>query len=176
MTRQTHIDSLRGIAALIVIIVHYLAAFYPYTIFGAQESYQQHAAIESIAFLPPFGMIIGGHYAVCLFFILSGYVLSYCYLGEKTQKRKLIAAIIKRPIRLGGLVYFSILAASLLWYFGLFANTAAAELSSSKPWFSKFWNGDFDFLTLLRNLSTAPFVGGEIYNVPLWTIKFGGFG
>ena len=171
MARQTHIDSLRGIAALIVIIVHYLAAFYPYTIFGAQEGYQQHLAVENIVFFPPFGMIVGGQFAVCLFFILSGYVLSYSALGQPIQARKMIAAIIKRPIRLGGLVLFSILAASLLWSLNLYDNTAAAELSSSTPWFSHFWSGNFDFSALLLNLSTAPFSSGEMYNVPLWTVK-----
>jgi peptidoglycan/LPS O-acetylase OafA/YrhL len=171
MTRQTHIDSLRGIAALIVIIVHYLAAFYPYTIFGTQGAYQQHTNLENIVFFPPFGIIVSGHFAICLFFILSGYVLSYRYLGEPNQVRKLVAAIIKRPIRLGGLVWFSIIVGSLLWYFGLFGNTYVSDLTSSKPWFSNFWKGDFDFSKLLVNLSTSSFSRGNIYNPPLWTIK-----
>ncbi|MCP4296524.1 MAG: hypothetical protein GY786_13050, partial [Proteobacteria bacterium] len=53
--RQVHFDSLRGIAALIVVIVHYLCAFHPYTVFGAQGDYQQHASLENIVFFPPFG-------------------------------------------------------------------------------------------------------------------------
>lgn len=170
-SRQAHFDSLRGIAALIVVITHYFTAFYPYTIFGAGGGYQQHTSLENFVFFPPLGIIVSGQFAVCLFFILSGYVLSYSYLGESNQVRKILVSIIKRPIRLGGLVWFSIIAGSLLWYFGLFANIPVADLTSSKPWFNHFWRGDFDFSKFLINLTTASFSRGDIYNPPLWTIK-----
>lgn len=170
-SRQEHLDSLRGIAALIVVFVHYFAAFYPYSILGPQAGYLQHSSWEDLLFFPPFGLIVSGHFAVCSFYILSGYVLSWSHLGEPSRTRKIISAIVKRPIRLGGLVWLSILAGSLLWYFGLFSNAVVAEVSTSKPWFSHYWAGEFQAGRLLVDLFTSSFRKGEIYNPPLWTIK-----
>src|SRR5689334_10873657 len=109
--RQPHLDSLRGVAALIVVLEHYFAAFYPYTLFGARGEYRQIAPWESLAFHPPFGTLIAGHFAVCLFFILSGYVLSFRFLGKRGGTSDLVAAIVRRPIRLGGLVAFTMVVA-----------------------------------------------------------------
>ncbi|MDM8545218.1 acyltransferase [Candidatus Venteria ishoeyi] len=170
-SRQEHLDSLRGIAALIVVIVHFLAAFYPYTVFGLQGSYQQHLSLEKLFFFPPFGLFISGHFAVCLFFILSGYVLSYGYLGKPNQTHKILVSIVKRPIRLGGLVWSSIIIGFFLWHFSLFQNAPVSELSNSKPWFSNFWSGDPDFLKFIVSLTSASFSEGNTYNPPLWTIK-----
>ncbi|MEH1910993.1 acyltransferase family protein [Nostoc sp.] len=170
-SRQLHLDSLRGIAALIVIIVHYLAVFYPYTVFGNQGSYLQRADWENIFFYPPFGLIVAGHFAVCLFFILSGYVLSYSHLGDLQRKQKILVSIIKRPIRLGGLVWFTIICGALLWHFGLFFNVAVSDLTSSKPWFSHFWGDSFNFKAFFIDLAFSSFSKGTIYNPPLWTIK-----
>jgi peptidoglycan/LPS O-acetylase OafA/YrhL len=170
-SRQAHLDSLRGVASLVVIIGHYLAAFYPYTIFGNQGDYLQHAEWENLVFYPPFGLITAGHFAVCLFFILSGYVLSYSHLGESKRKHKIFASIIKRPIRLGGLVWLTIICGSILWNCGLFFNAAASDLTSSKPWLSSFWDKDFNFNVFLIDFTTAAFSKGAVYNPPLWTIK-----
>jgi peptidoglycan/LPS O-acetylase OafA/YrhL len=169
-SRQSHLDSLRGIAALIVVVNHYFAAFYPYTVFGSQGNYQQHSEWENILFFPPFGLLVAGRFAACLFFILSGYVLSYSHLGEACRSKKILAAIVKRPIRLGGLVWFTILMSFLLWYFGLYFNSIVANITSSKPWFSHYWAGNFDFHQLIVTLATATFSGGVAYNPPLWTI------
>jgi peptidoglycan/LPS O-acetylase OafA/YrhL len=169
--RQPHLDSLRGVAAFIVVIVHYLAAFYPYTVFGNQGNYTQHSWWEPLAFIPPFGIFVGGHFAVCLFFILSGYVLSYGSIGEPKQHQKLLGAIIKRPVRLGGLVLFTVLCGGLLWYGDLYFNNAVSNLSSSQPWFKDFWPNPFDLKLFVKDISTSLFSRGSTYNPPLWSIK-----
>jgi peptidoglycan/LPS O-acetylase OafA/YrhL len=169
--RQAHFDSLRGLAALLVVFAHHMAAFYPYAIFGVQGSYLQHAEWETLFFYPPFGLLVAGQFAVCLFFILSGYVLSYNFIGEPFQSKKIIAAIVKRPVRLGGLVLFTIMLAGLLWHYGLFYNAAVAEISASKPFFISYWAGDLDISRLLTDVATSAFSAGRYYNPPLWTIK-----
>ncbi len=167
-TRQSHLDALRGLAAFIVVINHYLAAFYPYSVFG--EPYQQHTAIESISFIPPFGILSAGNFSVCLFFILSGYVLSYSYVGENRNLPRLLSAIVKRPIRLGGLVFSSSVVGFILWYFGLLFNYSIVEITHSDPWFNGFWSGEAEIDTFFYNLTTSIFSDGKTYNPPLWTI------
>ncbi|PCJ57070.1 MAG: hypothetical protein COA79_17215 [Planctomycetota bacterium] len=169
--RQTHFDSIRGIAALIVVFNHFLAAFFPYAIFGVQSQYIQRSSWEDIFFYPPFGGLVAGQFAVCLFFILSGYVLSYGFLGGQGHARKIIANIFKRPIRLGGLVLFTVLISSLFWWGGWFLNNEVSVHSTSIPWYSRYWKGAFEFKELLINLSTSLFYHGAKYNPPLWTIR-----
>ena len=169
-SRQSHLDSLRGIAAFIVVMFHYFISFYPYTIFGNKGSYQQQSIWEDILFYPPFGLIVSGHFAVCLFFILSGYVLSYSYLGEALRIQKIAAAIVKRPIRLGGLVLFTIILGALLWHSELYFNGAVSDITTN-PKLSSYWKGNIDYQKLLLDITTSPFSNGETYNPPLWTIK-----
>lgn len=170
-THQAHLDSLRGIAALIVVFTHYIGAFFPYAAFSNQGSYQQKHLLEEIFFYPPFGLFAAGHLAVCLFFILSGYVLSYNYLGESGKKIKLLGAIAKRPIRLGGVVLGTTTLSALLWANKLYYNAQLVEISSSKPWFFDLWKGEFALKDFLLNSASSLFARAEIYNISLWTIQ-----
>lgn len=168
---QLHLDSLRGLAATIVVITHYVGAFFPFSAFANQGSYRQKYIFESLFFYPPFGLMIAGQLAVCLFFILSGYVLSYNYLGEPRNIKKLLIAIIKRPIRLGGVVLCTVILSACLWYSELYFNVPVADVSSSTPWFSDLWKGQFVLQDFLINIGSALFGSAEIYNISLWTIQ-----
>ncbi len=172
VSRERHLDSLRGIAALIVVVVHYLSAFYPYTVYGTSRGFEQHAVWEKIFFFPPFGVLTSGHLAVSLFFILSGYVLSYRYLGEPRQVKKILASILKRPVRLGGLVWFAVILCALMWNYGFFSNGAVPDLTGSKLWLDYFWVGDFNVYRFLLDFTESSFSKAFIYDPPLWTIKF----
>ncbi|MBE9032444.1 acyltransferase [filamentous cyanobacterium LEGE 11480] len=169
-TRFTYFDSLRGIAAVIVVLVHYFAAFYPYSVFGDGDG-PQHHSWEKLFFIPPFGLLLNGHFSVCLFFILSGFVLSYGYFGQSGNRVKLLVAVIKRPVRLGGLVLFGILLSAILWQSGLYFNDQVFHLGVSGPWFRDYWQGNLDVKKLLSSLTTSIFRNGYIYNPPLWTIR-----
>jgi len=164
--RALYLDSLRGVAAVIVIFHHYLSAFYPHLIFGDVEL----SGVDTLLYLPPFGLLVAGHFAVGLFFILSGYVLSYRALGQTSRFGLQMVAIFKRPIRLGGLTLASILMSALLWYLGLYSNDVAHLISHSE-WFNLFWKGELNILDLLKNIVFSMFRTGYLYNPPLWTIK-----
>lgn len=169
--REVHLDSLRGIAAMIVVITHYMGAFFPYSTFGQQGSYQQKLPIENIFFYPPFGLIVAGNFAVCLFFILSGYVLSYRFLGEPRETKQIVIAILKRPIRLGGVVLFTVILSSYLWHENLYFNDLVSEISTSTPWFTTLWRGNFSLDAFLLSTSRALFADAQRYNIALWTIQ-----
>jgi peptidoglycan/LPS O-acetylase OafA/YrhL len=169
--RQYHLDAMRGIASLVVILNHFAAVFFPYTVFGARTGGAVHAPWEELFFYPPFGILIAGNCAVNLFFILSGYVLSYKYLGEPGKRAGLVAAAVKRPVRLGGLVWLTMTVGAILWYFGLFANGPVAELTGAAPWLDAFWQGSFDTGRFFKDLLLSPFGSGARYNPPLWTIE-----
>lgn len=170
-SHQYHLDSLRGIATIMVVMTHYIGAFIPYAAFGNKAQYQQHFSWETLFFYPPFGLLAAGHLAVCLFFILSGYILSYQYIGEAQNRLYILAALLKRPIRLGGVVLFTLILSACLWNEKLYFNQLVADISSSRPWFYDLWAGDFYLKDFLINISQHLFNHADIYNKSLWTIK-----
>jgi peptidoglycan/LPS O-acetylase OafA/YrhL len=171
LKRQGSMDALRGMAALQVMGTHYISAFYPYAVFGAQGSYVKKSSWETLLFFPPFGLLTAGNFAICLFFILSGYVLSYRFLGERHAFLDIASAMLKRPIRLGGLVVFTVILSAALWAGGFYFNSEVSALTGARPWFERPWRGDLEFGGLLVNMGTAMFAQAGYYNPPLWTIK-----
>lgn len=172
-TRQRHLDSLRGLAALVVVIVHFMASFLPFALFGDQPKSASHLpTLEAWFFYPPLGLLVAGQLAVSLFFILSGYVLSLRYLGRTVGIAKALEMTAKRPIRLGGLVWFSMSLYALFWYLGWFHNNPAAELTGSHLWLSLWWPGELNVELFFTDLFTRSFSHGTNYNNPLWTIGF----
>lgn len=168
--RQAHLDALRGVAALIVVVVHFFCVFFPYTVFGVQGEYLQHRAWEKLFYYPPLALLISGYSAVCLFFVLSGYVLSYRFLGESGVRSQLVAAMVKRPVRLGGVVLFTVLLGAGIWASGINNNVAVSEITSSKPYFASEWKGDFSLISASKHIFGHLFSSARVYNNPLWTI------
>ena len=167
--RAHHLDALRGLAALLVVITHYLAATYPYAVFATPSEYPMQHAWERWMHFPPLSLLSAAHFAVCLFFVLSGYVLSLNLIGRRANGRRVLGAMIKRPFRLGGLTLFSLFAGALLWNTGWLYNLDAARLSGSEHWLGTFWNGEFDLSVFVRALLSGH--AGAEYNPPLWTLR-----
>lgn len=71
-TRHHELDSLRGLAALTVLLSHLLSIIPLYVVSRLQST--------------PFHILWAGHQAVVLFFILSGFVLSLPYYNYKVLK------------------------------------------------------------------------------------------
>jgi peptidoglycan/LPS O-acetylase OafA/YrhL len=169
--KQMHLEAIRGLAALCVVAAHYAAAFYPSAVFGA--SYRLHENWERLFTTTPLGLIFSGYFAVCLFFVLSGYVLSIPYFGPSAKDTDhLLAALFKRPFRLGGLVVVSILISFCLLRSGGYFNVAVSDQSFSTPWFHDYWpQGVIGLKRLVGDLSTHLFACGAAYNSPLWTLQ-----
>jgi len=167
--KRFYLDSLRGIAATIVVATHFLQAFYPYAVFGG--SYRQQASLESVFHRPPFSLAIAGNFAVCLFFVLSGFVLTTGHMQFQSGSRsRLIKAMIKRPIRLGGMVAFSVLLSYALLVCGCYFNERVSWLTGSQPWFSSFWTNSISMKAFACDLIFGLFSTSEVYNPPMWTI------
>ncbi len=171
MNKQVYMESVRGLAAMVVVVAHFMAAFYPAAVLGSQ--YHTHAPWESLFATTPLHLFVAGHFAVCIFFILSGYVLSLPYFGpEARDTDSLLSAVVKRPVRLGGLVLASILISRCLQKAHLFYNVPLSALSGSTPWFESFFaQPTLKLSTLVRTLSTQLFSIGPLFNAPLWTIQ-----
>jgi peptidoglycan/LPS O-acetylase OafA/YrhL len=101
-TSTTYLNDLRGVAALAVLNQHHLARWYPEVLHGWQSRPQSHFYIQ----MPLLRIVYSGHFMVKIFFILSGYVLSYGPLKRIRKKdweklhHSLVSATFCRAIRL----------------------------------------------------------------------------
>lgn len=168
--RKKYLESVRGVAALIVVFTHYCGAFYPFTLFGSKGVYTQHSAWEFWFLASPMSLVLAGEFAVCMFFILSGYVLSYNFVGKSQNRSAIIGSLVKRPFRLGGLVVLTEIIAAILWGNNLFLNEQVSGITTSQPWFSRNWVGQFDISNWLSDVLLSPFAAAPRYNSPLWSI------
>ena len=76
MGKVKFLDGLRGVAAFIVVIAHYIQVFYPTVFNGNIESIHTKNNLELIFYKTPLNLFFNANFCVCIFFVLSGYVLS----------------------------------------------------------------------------------------------------
>jgi peptidoglycan/LPS O-acetylase OafA/YrhL len=147
-SRKAYLDGLRGAAACMVLLGHLSIAL----------------AIQ----LGPLRIFANGNFGVCIFFILSGYVLaslaqnSTLSLSAQTIRRYLRLAI---PILLTSSVAWALLA------LGAYHNKAAGEIVGSW-WMAAWYQFEPSFTDMVGQSVYGCFVGLQpIYNSNLWTMQ-----
>lgn len=166
------LDSLRGIAALIVIFSHVFFAYYMELHAGSAAPQASEAALS--LFHSPFTFFYRGQFAVLLFFILSGYVLTLgCVKKSFTNPDYIPIAASKRYLRLGIPTAASVLICYLFVVLGLVpvitdgptprlmdSPAAAPALSSA----------------MASAVYKSMLFGDQTFNYVLWTIKIEFYG
>lgn len=167
-------DGLRGVAALNVLLCHLLIAAFPV---GFRWMYPSAAAagalsgkVELVLSAPFMTLAVFGQLAVCIFFVLSGYVLTASYI-ETGRLDILKVRAARRLIRLG----VPVLGAVMLAYGGLSLwpgqAQAAAHITGS-AWLAGFWRFSPEFAQALREgVYGVLFDGQSAYNPSLWTMR-----
>lgn len=173
LRRTAYLDGIRGFAALMVYFLHHQL--------WAHEAQQAEAKMESgwgyrgqyylVCFPVLRNFFTGGHYAVAVFFVLSGYVLStrplaLIHSGEDSQLlNNLSSALFRRWLRL----YLPILCTCFIvlcfWHvFGILAN-----YMPQKNFATEMWNYYIEF----KKYSLVWNTGGPMwftYNPHTWSI------
>lgn len=152
MSRIAYLESIRGLAALQVLLLHFFAAFAPDLVFSLPAG----AAIAGYIHLSPLYFLYDGYSAVYVFFALSGYVLTRSFERHLARPSSQILA---RVLRLGlPAVAATLVAAAMMSMFGK-PNIPAGDLSGS-TWFASQWNADVSMLSVLRDgIINALFLG-----------------
>jgi peptidoglycan/LPS O-acetylase OafA/YrhL len=170
--RIQYLDGIRGMAALIVVFYHYLLSFYP-GIFPFNPKYQYSTNnLGKTMEITPLNIFLNPGFAVCLFFVVSGYALSYKYFatGEREYLR---ASVIRRYFRLEIPILFSVLVSYILLKADLYANIDIGNnYSKNTFWLVHLWNIDANFFAALKEaLYSSLFIGGTPnFNPVLWTM------
>jgi len=175
MKKISYLDGLRGLAAFEVVFHHFILAFYPALFSGPDNVTHLKAGFEIFASGSVLNILYDGNFAVCIFFVLSGYVLSHKFFLLKDHEI-LTASAIKRYFRLVIPVAVSIFLIFFLMKFSLFYNKQAADISGS-VWLGGFWNFTPNFMDALNQIFIGTFFSNVFdYNATLWTIAFELFG
>ncbi|ANY72586.1 acyltransferase [Paenibacillus ihbetae] len=172
MKKIVYLDGLRGLAAFVVVIAHFVQVFMPSVIEGREEI--RHFAFEEVLAETPLNLLFNGNFSVCLFFALSGYVLSWRYFrsGDRTI---LYSAAIRRYFRLAGPAFASVVIAyaCMIAGWGMFDDVRGLTGSSMPDPFA----ADASVLTMVKEgLFHTFFTYGAQYNPVLWTMTYELFG
>ncbi|WP_410507491.1 acyltransferase [Methanosarcina hadiensis] len=171
-----YLDGLRGIAAINVMIMHFFVALAPAMVYGSK--YPSHfGSLDQIFSTTPLGLIGAGNFSVCIFFVLSGYVLTQKFFKTK-ENSIIISSAVRRYPRLFIPVFAAVMLSYLLAATGLYhyyIDTMAVVAGSN---YRNYWTFTPGILDAVRQaVWTSFFVGGAIqYNPVLWTMTMEFYG
>ena len=94
----SYLDGLRGVAAINVLIMHFFIVLAPALIYTSRMPARM-GNFEQYFTATPLGLIGAGNFSVCIFFVLSGYVLTQKYFKTK-DKNIILSSALRRYIRL----------------------------------------------------------------------------
>lgn len=176
MEKEKYLDGLRGLAAFIVVVSHFLIGFYPSFHTGNIDTLRTNSGIEILFAKTPLNLIYGGNVSVCIFFILSAYVLTYRFFRDNNENI-IISSLVRRYLRLMPPVLFSITVAYCLMKLGLFYNVEASKVTLSDWWLGSFYNFEPNFYEMIKQGLYGVFLEHSYtYNSVLWTMYYEFYG
>ncbi|MGE7764386.1 acyltransferase family protein [Peribacillus sp. NPDC096540] len=160
-SRYEEFDSLRGLAALIVLVGHYMM------IYPSYESYRYDSNSPFNVYLfkeTPLRLFFSsGNESVILFFVLSGFVL---YLSINNAKFHYPTYLIKRVFR----IYLPYLVAISIAILAKMLLTHYIDMPFISNWFSKSWTVSDTPALLLHHLLFIGSYNTDAYNNVIWSL------
>lgn len=170
-----YIDGLRGLAAVLVMFSHFLITFFPAIVYLSQP--MVHVSnIELFLRYSPLDLLFSNSAAVPIFFVLSGYVLTYKFFRTNdfvVKKNVYLGGAIKRYPRLMIPSLFSILLVFVFMNLGLLYNLQASAITLNLD-VGHYWNFTPNIFDALRQGLWDAYFSGNVntmtYNGVLWTM------
>lgn len=171
-----YLESIRGLAAIVVVFAHLLAAFYPYPQVSTEALSTGSAFMNRVFYELPFGFLVAGHFSVVVFFVLSGYVLTYKYFDNHNNK-ELQKQALKRFFRLAIPVFCTVMLSYFMMSAGLMDHIKEAAAITGSPEAGRVFN----FVPSLSQAFYDAVIGvfankSVVYNPVLWTMSVELFG
>ncbi len=162
--RLNHLDSLRGIAALIVVLSHF-ASMIPDNVY-ALSHHNVREALTSFSNAGVYTLIklhMAGRSAVILFFVLSGFVLARSL--ENGQPSFLEYAV-RRFFRIYPILFLTIIISYFLHV------VIGYDNESQSNWLTDTCNPDMSYSSLLRNLVLWGTSGSNGFDGVIWSLVY----
>lgn len=175
LNKISSLDSIRGIAALMVVIYHFTSAFLPRVV--GEPLTPVHTNYDDLVHKTPLSLVLaGGTMAVTMFFVLSGFVLTYKFY--QGRQKSLFSSAIKRYFRLMPVALFSVLFGFFLIKLGLMHFKEAGEITGSAWLRQTFFMFDPSLMDAIKQGTIGIFVfpsnviNFAPLNPVLWTIYY----
>jgi peptidoglycan/LPS O-acetylase OafA/YrhL len=165
----SYLDGLRGIAAINVMIMHFFIILVPAMIYS--DRMPSHLGnLEKVFSSTPLGLIGAGNFSVCIFFVLSGYVLTQRYFNTK-DKNIILSGAVRRYIRLFVPVFAVTIISFLLASTGVFHFYIETVVISGNNNYDNYWTFTPDIVDAVKQAVWGSFFeGNDTYNPVLWTM------
>lgn len=158
MKREKWLDAIKGISCLIVFWDHLYLAFF-------QKSYLVNKVLNII----PFRILVNGKYAVCLFLMISAYVISLP-VYRKNSLEQIRRTAFKRYLRLALPVFVASLMSFILSSTVGYYNGQVAEYIDN-PWLLRFFSKEMTLGGLIRSsVFGVLWQGDNTFNGPFWML------
>lgn len=167
------ITSIKGLAALIVFVHHFFLFFYPAFCSGSLLNSKTFGAIEVKIAKTPFNILgWGGTFAVCIFYLISGFLIAYSFYVKNKGKCN-VNDILKRYLTLMIPMFISSIIIYIYLKTGAFRSEQLLSKYITSGFHSYYTNFSCTFLSIIYdsifgifNSASAPI------NPPLWTMRF----
>lgn len=171
MVKLNSAESIRGLACLAVVFSHLSLSFFPF-LHHFDQSEISNSAFQSLIYHSPFAFWYSGTAAVFLFFVLSGFVLSYAILRKPDQiKFKIKSMLIKRYPRLA---IPAVASCVLIW---LIFQVIDVDSSQANGWLQAYVTQEISLRHALYEGTIGSFFFAESdTNWVLWTMHIELFG
>ena len=169
-----YLDGIRGVAAFGVLIHHFLLGFYP--AHYSFEDDQAHLGKWDVQYgRSIYSAFTNGNFFVCIFFVLSGFVLSRRYFQTHSSEL-LVSGAQRRFLRLYTPVAATIIMAAVMMVCGLFFNNPVMLITHS-GWFATQWNFHDVWQQCCQCLLyKTMFLGDASFDTCMWTISIEFYG
>jgi peptidoglycan/LPS O-acetylase OafA/YrhL len=167
-----YLESLRGLAELMVVATHFAGCFFPAITGGGQ--YPIHEPLDLIFYSTPLIIFFDGNFAVCIFFVISGFVLTRSFFNSGRHEI-LAEGALKRYWRLMPPVALSVAIAFIMMRLHLFVNGPTAAITGSQG-LAALWTFIPYTLGAVKQAFFDAFITGSVgdtsYNPVLWTMQY----
>ncbi len=162
-TKIGSIEGTRGVAAFIVLLSHLSLTFFPY-LHSFEVSPDSQYYIQNILHNSPFAFSYSGTFAVYVFFVLSGYILTH--VASKKNFYEFAVMFLKRYPRLMIPATISCVLAYVAF------NTPFLSCKTMlTDWIREYGDFNYTFIGAVYNGVIESFIiGKSAYNPVLWTI------
>jgi peptidoglycan/LPS O-acetylase OafA/YrhL len=150
--RLDYLESIRGIAAVQVLVLHIFSAFFPMMVFWSRE-----ANIQTAIHYSPLFIFYNGYASVYIFFVLSGLVLTLAFARDIGRPWKLVTS---RYIRLAIPALAACLLALVVTTVLGTPNVETGKMTGSDIWLQVLWQMPHDLVFFLKDaLLNSVFLG-----------------
>ncbi|OTG83802.1 acyltransferase family protein [Acinetobacter sp. ANC 4648] len=165
MQKINSAESIRGLACLAVVFSHLSLSFFPYLHFFDPHDQANNAFIHAVHH-SPFAFWYSGTAAVFVFFVLSGFVLSYAIMKNPEQiKDKIKNMLVKRYPRL---MIPALTSCLCIWFVFQFIHI---DSSHANGWFQAYVTQNFSLKKAIYEGTIGSFFFSESeINWVLWTM------